>query len=389
MREAAARVASRRGSSITIAPPPRQDASSRLSGTRVVLPAPGGATRTALRPSARDLSSAGTASVTGSSGSMLVVRRNLRHMRTKPAIRGLHAARGLDAACAKSDAARAVGLLGPAGCCLGEHAGRQFARHRIAGHGCQFSGAWSGVPRRPAAATCDRMAHLLAEPGRRRHPARAATRPAARRHGGTDRLANAAARARRGADDLFLHRQRAAAGDCHALPGRRHQHQGACELAGLPRHLRAGGGRLPARSSGGERLAVSTGSVVRRFRPTSAAAVSLARGGRQGWDAVRAGLRADPRHRGRRVVHSGYPRHDPRQCRAAPDGLAWRFHAGAATRQGVPAGGWAVGRPVGPRPQRAGDRCDAASHRRHRAAAAADHGSPAPSGIGLPGRTDP
>ena len=32
-------------------------------------------------------------------------------------------------------------------------------------------------------------------------------------------------------------------------PERRNQHQGACELAGVPRHLRAGGGRFPARSS--------------------------------------------------------------------------------------------------------------------------------------------
>ena len=38
-------------------------------------------------------------------------------------------------------------------------------------------------------------------------------------------------------------------------------------------------------------------------RPSSAAALSLARGGRTRWDAVRARARADPRHRGRRLVH--------------------------------------------------------------------------------------
>ena len=50
MRVAAARVARRRGSSIRMRPSPRQGASSRASGTSVVLPAPGGATSTALRP---------------------------------------------------------------------------------------------------------------------------------------------------------------------------------------------------------------------------------------------------------------------------------------------------------------------------------------------------
>src|SRR5271166_6028104 len=89
MRAAAARVASRRGSSISTLPSPRHPASSRASGTSVVLPAPGGATNTAFRPAARADSSGGTASVTGSKGNMLVVRWNLRHMRTNACIRGL------------------------------------------------------------------------------------------------------------------------------------------------------------------------------------------------------------------------------------------------------------------------------------------------------------
>ena len=47
MRSAAARAASRRGSSTMILPPATQGSSSSASGTRVVLPAPGGATSTA------------------------------------------------------------------------------------------------------------------------------------------------------------------------------------------------------------------------------------------------------------------------------------------------------------------------------------------------------
>ena len=42
----------------------------------------------------------------------------------------------------------------------------------------EFGGAGEAVPRRPAAAACDRMAHLLAEPWRCRRPAGAAIRPA-------------------------------------------------------------------------------------------------------------------------------------------------------------------------------------------------------------------
>src|SRR6185436_20416709 len=53
MRRAAARAAIRRGSSITICRPPPIPAASRARGTRVVLPAPVGATRTADGPSRR------------------------------------------------------------------------------------------------------------------------------------------------------------------------------------------------------------------------------------------------------------------------------------------------------------------------------------------------
>ncbi len=65
MRRAAARAASRRGSCITILPLPSQGASSRASGTRVVLPAPGGATSTAALPACSAALSRGMASSTG------------------------------------------------------------------------------------------------------------------------------------------------------------------------------------------------------------------------------------------------------------------------------------------------------------------------------------
>ncbi len=195
-------------------------------------------------------------------------------------------------------------------CRPGERAGDQSARHRFAGLGCRFGGPRPCLPHRPAAAARDRLAHLLAEPRRRRHPAGAAPRPAAGGHRRPDRLADAPARARRVADDLLLHRQRAAAGDRHALR-RRRQHQGACRLAGVPRHLRAGGRRFPARPAGGERLALAAGAAVRRVRPAGPATLALARGGRRRRHAVRPGPRADPRHRGGRLVHPRGPRHDP------------------------------------------------------------------------------
>ena len=50
MRVAAARVASRRGSSIRMLPSPRHGASSSASGTSVVLPAPGGADQHDVAP---------------------------------------------------------------------------------------------------------------------------------------------------------------------------------------------------------------------------------------------------------------------------------------------------------------------------------------------------
>ena len=65
MRRAAARAASRRGSCITIFRPPSHGASSSASGTRVVLPAPGGATSTAAVRSASAAFRRGRASSTG------------------------------------------------------------------------------------------------------------------------------------------------------------------------------------------------------------------------------------------------------------------------------------------------------------------------------------
>ena len=69
MRRAAARVASRRGSSTTIRRSESHASSSSASGTSVVLPAPGGATSTARRRSASAARSASKVSVTGRSGS--------------------------------------------------------------------------------------------------------------------------------------------------------------------------------------------------------------------------------------------------------------------------------------------------------------------------------
>ena len=65
-RLAAARAARRRGSSITIRPPLSQPQFSSASGTRVVLPAPGGATRTVEVFSLRAACKAGRISSTGS-----------------------------------------------------------------------------------------------------------------------------------------------------------------------------------------------------------------------------------------------------------------------------------------------------------------------------------
>src|SRR5215207_7690535 len=66
MRRAAARVARRRGSSITIRRLPSHGSSSSASGTTVVLPAPGAAWRTARPTSANAARSSSRAPVTGS-----------------------------------------------------------------------------------------------------------------------------------------------------------------------------------------------------------------------------------------------------------------------------------------------------------------------------------
>ena len=70
MRRAAARAATRRGSNTRMRPPAAQASSISASGTMVVLPAPGGAISTALEALLRAARSAGSASVTGNSGSM-------------------------------------------------------------------------------------------------------------------------------------------------------------------------------------------------------------------------------------------------------------------------------------------------------------------------------
>ena len=67
MRVAAARAARRRGSRTRMRASPRQEASSRAGGMRVVLPEPGGARRTALRPSARAARRSGRTAATGRS----------------------------------------------------------------------------------------------------------------------------------------------------------------------------------------------------------------------------------------------------------------------------------------------------------------------------------
>ena len=69
MRPATARAAMRRGSSIRIFCPSSQGLPSRKSGTRVLLPAPGGASSSTLRRSAKAFARAGSASLIGRSGS--------------------------------------------------------------------------------------------------------------------------------------------------------------------------------------------------------------------------------------------------------------------------------------------------------------------------------
>ena len=83
MRLAAALVARRRGSSIRIFWSPRHDAPCNASGTSVVLPAPGGATSTALRPASSKACNAGSASVTGRSGRSGMTRAILYEIRVR------------------------------------------------------------------------------------------------------------------------------------------------------------------------------------------------------------------------------------------------------------------------------------------------------------------
>ncbi len=73
MRAAAARAASRRGSSTMIFFPRAQGSSPNTSGTRVVLPAPGGATSTAVLPVPSAATSSGNAESMGSGGVKTIV----------------------------------------------------------------------------------------------------------------------------------------------------------------------------------------------------------------------------------------------------------------------------------------------------------------------------
>src|SRR5262249_20685509 len=74
MRAAAARAASRRGSSTRSFFPCAQGSAASTSGTRVVLPAPGGATRTAAPPARKALVSSGSAGSMGRGSAGALIR---------------------------------------------------------------------------------------------------------------------------------------------------------------------------------------------------------------------------------------------------------------------------------------------------------------------------
>ena len=78
MRRAAARAASRLGSSTTIRPEPSTGSAIRRNGTTVVLPAPGGATSTAVPDPVRAATTSATTASTGrpvGTGPVSTVRR--------------------------------------------------------------------------------------------------------------------------------------------------------------------------------------------------------------------------------------------------------------------------------------------------------------------------
>ena len=86
MRDAAARAARRRGSSRMRRPPLAQGSSRSASGARVVLPAPGGATRTAFGRVASAARSAGSASSIGRGGT----ERDIALLFARGAAKGKH-----------------------------------------------------------------------------------------------------------------------------------------------------------------------------------------------------------------------------------------------------------------------------------------------------------
>ena len=89
MRAAAARAASRRGSSTMILPLAANGSSSSASGTRVVLPAPGGATSTARVPAPSAAASRGRASSIGSGSAKARIAPRYSRGRARQAPRSL------------------------------------------------------------------------------------------------------------------------------------------------------------------------------------------------------------------------------------------------------------------------------------------------------------
>ena len=210
-------------------PSPRQGASSSASGTSVVLPAPGGADQHDVAPGRergeqrRDGIGDGQVGQHAGdpAGSLLYVHESCASV-TPTSGTSWHASH------AHADTMRhclLAAVLLVIGSALprrrpGERAGRQRARHRLAGLGHRRGRA--GQPFRVGLRL--RLApgwHTYWQnPGDAGAAAGTGARPAARRHGRPDRLAGAAACRRGRADDLRLHRRPAAAGHRHAR-GRR------------------------------------------------------------------------------------------------------------------------------------------------------------------------
>ena len=183
--------------------------------------------RRCARPRARR-AAAGWHRLTGSSGSMLAIRRIFAICARKLRFGNTHSGTSWHARLrmpTRSGTAcwplllLVIGWLGPA---VALESAPVASARATASLVSDTDTVAPGQPFRvgAVAAAGTGLAHLLAEPRRCRRRAGAGSRPAARRHGRTDRVAGAAARRRGCADDLRLHRRRAAAGHRHAL-GRR------------------------------------------------------------------------------------------------------------------------------------------------------------------------